>query len=91
MKQTDEADVALAHIRRKTAVPIQRFLDSIATARLEETTSRQGRMPAGRPKPSVPGAARRLRRLLEALSLSVKGAMGKEILARVIRRIHPGE
>src|SRR5919112_4266150 len=48
MKQTDdEANEALAHIRRTTAAPIQRFLDSIAAARLVETTSRRDRVADG--------------------------------------------
>ena len=66
MKQTDdEADEALAHIRRTTAAPIARFLDSIAAARLEETTRRQNGVEDG---PSRPGrVAKRLHRILEAL------------------------
>jgi hypothetical protein len=71
MKQTeDEADEALAHIRRITSAPIQRFLDSIAAARLEETTSRRNRVADG---PSRPGrAVKRLHRILEALGLTLK-------------------
>jgi hypothetical protein len=88
MKQTDhEADEALAHIRRNTAVPIQRFFDSLAAARLEETTSQQNRNPTGPSKLGRSGAALGLRRLLEAISFSLKSALGAETFARVIRRI----
>jgi hypothetical protein len=70
MKQTDdEADEALAHIRQNTAAPIQRFLDSIAAARLEETTSRRDRVAGGPSRPSRPDVAKGLRRILEALGV----------------------
>ena len=46
MKQTHtETDKALAHIRRNTAAPIQRFLDSVIAARLEETAGPPNRKP----------------------------------------------
>jgi len=70
MKQTDEADKALAHIRRTTAAPIQRFLDSIAAARLEETTSRQNTVEDGPSRPGRSGMAKGLHRFLEALGFS---------------------
>jgi hypothetical protein len=87
MKQTDEADEALAHIRRDTAAPIQRFLDSIAAARLEETTSRRDRVADGPSRPGRPGVAKGLHRFLKALGASMKRALGMKPLARVIRRI----
>jgi hypothetical protein len=79
MKENDEADKALAHIRQNTAAPIQGFLDSIAAARLEETTSRRDRVADGPSKRGRPGVAKGLRRFLDAL--------GMNSLDRVIRRI----
>lgn len=92
MKQTDdEADEALAHIRQGTAAPIQRFLDSIAAARLEETTSRRERVADGPSRLGRPDVAGGLHRFLEALGVSLKRALGMKPLARVIRRIRlPG-
>ena len=88
MKQTDgEADEALAHIRQNTAAPIQRFLDSIAAARLEETTSRRDRVADGPSRPGRPDAAKGLRRFLEALERFWKRTFGMKPLDRVIRRI----
>ena len=88
MKQTDhEADEALAHIRRNTAVPIQRFLDSIAAARLEEATSRQGGVADGPSSPGRSGMAKGLQRFLDALGIFPKRVIGMKPLARVIRRI----
>jgi hypothetical protein len=87
MKQTDEADEALEHIRRNTAAPIQRFLDSIAAARLEETTSCRDRVADGPSRPDLPGVAKGLHRFLKALGVSLKRALGMKPLARVLRRI----
>ena len=88
MKQTDdEADEAFAHIRQSTAAPIQRFLDSIAAARLEETTSRRDRLADGPSRPGLPGLATGLHRFLEALGVSLKRALGMKPQDRVIRRI----
>ena len=88
MKQTDdEADEALAHIRQNTAAPIQRFLDSIAAARLEETTSRRDRTADGPPRPVCPGVAKGLHRFLKTFGVSLKRALGMKPLARVLRRI----
>jgi hypothetical protein len=88
MKPTDdEADEALAHIRQNTAAPIQRFLDSIAAARLEETASRWDRVADGPPRPGRRGVAKELHRFLQALGVSLKRAFGMKPLARVIRRI----
>ena len=88
MKQTDdEANEALAHIRRTTAAPIQRFLDSIAAARLEETTSRRDRVADGPSRPGRPGVAKGLHRFLKALGVSLKRALGMKPLVRVIHRI----
>ncbi len=88
MKPTDhEADEALAHIRRNTAVPIQRFFDSVAAARREETATQQNRNPTGPSKLGRSGAARGPHRLLEAISFSLKSALGTETFTRVIRRI----
>ena len=88
MKQTDdEANEALAYIRRTTAAPIQRFLDSIAAARLEETTSHRDRVADGPSRPGRPGVAKRLHRFLKALGVSLKRALAMKPLARVIRRI----
>jgi hypothetical protein len=88
MKQTDEADEALAHIRRTTAAPIQRFLDSIAAARLEETTGRQDRGADDPSSPGRSGMAKELHRFLGASGLSLKRAVGIKFLARIIGRIH---
>ena len=86
MRQTDdEADEALAHIRQNTAAPIQRFLDSIAAARLEETTSRRDRLADGPSRPSRPRVDKGLRRFLEALGIFWKRTLGMKLLARVIR------
>ena len=87
MKQTDKVDEALAHIRRNTAAPIQRFLDSIAAARLEDTTSRQNSVVDGPSRPGRSGMAKGLQRFFEALSVSLKRVLGMKPLARVIRRI----
>ena len=70
MKQTDEADEALAHIRRTTAAPIQRFLNSIAAARFEEMASGQDRVADGPSSPGRSGMAKGLHRFLEALGFS---------------------
>ena len=86
MKQTDdEANEALAHIRRTTATPIQRFLDSIAAARLEETTSRRDRVADGPSRPGRSGVAEGLHRFLEALGIFRKRTLGIKPLVRVIR------
>jgi hypothetical protein len=88
MKPTDdEADEALAHIRQNTAAPIQRFLDSIAAARLEETASHRDRVADDPSRPGHRGVAKELHRFLEALGVSLKRAFGMKPLARVIRRI----
>lgn len=88
MKQTDdEADEALAHIRQNTAAPIERFLDSIAAARLEETTSRRDRLADGPSRRGLPGVAKGLRRFLEALGVFQKRTLGMKAQARVIRHI----
>jgi hypothetical protein len=88
MKQIDdEADEALARIRQDTAAPIQRFLDSIAAARLEETTSRRDRVADGPLRPGCQGAAKGLRRILEALGDFRNRTFGMKPQARVIRRI----
>ncbi len=88
MKQIDgEVDEALAHIRQTTAVPIQRFLDSIAAARLDETTDCRDGVADGSSRPDRSGVAKGLHRLSEALSVSLKAAPGTKLLARVIRRI----
>ena len=88
MKPTDtEADEALAHIRRNTAAPIQRFFDSIAAARLEETIGRQNRKPVSPSKLGRSGMAKGLSRFLEALSFFVRRALSIQPLARIIRRV----
>lgn len=88
MKQADDgADEALARIRQNTAAPIQRFLDSIAAARLEETTSRRDRVADGPSTPGRSGVAEGLHRFLEALGVFLKRARGMKPLARLIRRI----
>ena len=88
MKQTDdEADEALAHIRQNTAALIQRFLDSIAAARLEETISRRDRVADGPSRSGRRDVAKGLRRLLETLGVLRKRTFGMKPLARVIRRI----
>jgi hypothetical protein len=82
MKQTDtEADEALAHIRQNTAAPIQRFFDSIAAARLEETTSHQNRKPVSPSKLGLLDMAKGLS------SFFVRRALSIQPLARVIRRV----
>ena len=89
MKQTDgEVDEALAHIRRTTAAPIQRFLDSIAAARSEETTSRQNGLANGPSRPGRSGMAKRPQRFLEGLGFLLKRALCMKSLARIIGRIH---
>jgi hypothetical protein len=88
MKQTDtEADEALAHIRQNTAAPIQRFFDSIAAARLEETTSHQNRKPVSPSKLGLLDMAKGLSSFLEALSFFVRRALSIQPLARIIRRV----
>ncbi len=88
MKQTNsEADEAFAHIRQTSAAPIQRFLDSIAAARLEETTGRQDGVADGPLRLDCSGAAKGMHRFSEALGVSLKAAPGTKLLARVIRRI----
>jgi hypothetical protein len=88
MKQTDsETDEALAHIRRNTTIPIQRFFDSVVAARLEETTGRQNRNPVSTLKLNFLGMAKGLRGFLEALTLFLKRALGIQPIARGIRRI----
>jgi hypothetical protein len=88
MKQTNsEADEALAHVRQTTAAPIQRFLDSIASARLEETTGRRDGVVDGPSSPDRSGVAQGLRRFSEALGVSLKAVPRMRPLACVIRRI----
>ena len=88
MKQTNsETDEALAHIRRNTAVPIQRFFDSVVAARLEETTGRQNKNPVSSLELNFLSMAKGLRRFLEVLALFLKKAPGIQPLARGIRRI----
>ncbi|WP_404294627.1 hypothetical protein ACD578_30080 (plasmid) [Microvirga sp. RSM25] len=82
MKQTDhEADEALAHIRRKTAAPIKRFFDSVAAARLEETTSQQNRKLIGSSKLDLLG----LGKLLEARNFFLKRNLSLQRVARAVR------
>ncbi|WP_114948461.1 hypothetical protein [Microvirga calopogonii] len=91
MKQTDtEADEALAHIRRNTAAPIQRFLDSVAAARLEETTRHQNGKPLGSSKLDLSGLAKSLGKLLEARTF-LKGNLGLHRVARAVRHFRRGE
>jgi hypothetical protein len=86
MKPTDhEADEALAHIRRKTAAPIQRFFDSIAAARLEETTRHQNLKPVGSSKLDLLGGGKGLGKLLEARNFFLKRNLSLQRVARVIR------
>jgi hypothetical protein len=92
MKQTDhEADEALAHIRRTTAAPIQRFFDSIAAARLEETTSHQNRKPIGSSKLDLLGLGKGLGKLLEARNFLLNRDLSLQRVARVIRHFRRGE
>ena len=92
MKQTDhEADEALAHIRRKTAAPIQRFFDSIAAARLEETTRHQNLKPVGSSKLDLLGGGKGLGKLLEARNFFLKRHLSLQRVARVIRHFRRGE
>jgi hypothetical protein len=92
MKQTDhEADEALAHIRRKTAAPIQRFFDSVAAARLEETTSHQNRKPAGPSKLDFLGLGKGLGKLLEARNVFLNRDLSLRRVARVVRHFRRGE
>ena len=68
MKQTQtETDEALAHIRRNTAAPIQRFLDSVIAARLEETAGPPNRKPVRLSNLGILGMAKGLRRSFETL------------------------
>lgn len=91
MKQTDtEADEALAYIRRNTAAPIQRFFDSIAAARLEETTSRQNGKPVGSSKLDLLGLGNGLGKLLEARNF-LKRNLGVYHVARAVRHFRGGE
>jgi hypothetical protein len=91
MKQTDtEADEALAHIRRNTAAPIQRFFDSIAAARLEETTSHQNKKPVGSSKLDLIGLGKGLGKLLEAHNFFLKRNMGLHRVARAVRHFRRG-
>jgi hypothetical protein len=86
MKQTDhEADEALAHIRRKTAAPIQRFFDSIAAARLEETTRHQNLKPVGSSKLDLLGGGKGLGKLLEARNFFLKRNLSLHRVARAVR------
>jgi hypothetical protein len=88
MKQTNsETDEALAHIRRNTAVPIQRFFDSVVAARIEETTGRQNKSRVSSLALNFLSKAKGLRRFLEVLTLFLKKAPGIQPLARGIRRI----
>jgi hypothetical protein len=88
MKQTDgEADEALAHIRRTTAAPIQRFLDAIAASRLEEMTGRRDGVENGPSRHVCLDVLQGLHRLSKGLGNSLKEAPGTKPLARVIRRI----
>jgi hypothetical protein len=67
MNQTDNsADVALASIRHNTAAPIQRFLDSVTVARLEEAAHHQNRKAVGRVKPWPSRIGQRLKRMFRA-------------------------
>lgn len=92
MKQTDtEADKALAHIRRSTAAPIQRFFDSVAAARLEETTSHQNRKPVGPSKLDPLALSNGLGKLLEARNLFRKRNLSLQGVARVVRHFRRGE
>ena len=92
MKQTNhEADEALAHIRRKTAAPIQRFFDSIAAARLEETTRHQNLKPVGSSKLDLLGGGKGLGKLLEARNFFLKRNLSLQHVARVIRHFRRGE
>lgn len=88
MKQTNsETDEALAHIRRNTAVPIQRFFDSVVAARIEETTGRQIKSPVSSLALNFLSKAKGLRRFSEILTLFLKRAPGIQPVARGIRRI----
>ncbi len=91
MKQTDtKADEALAHIRRNTAAPIQRFFDSVAAARLEETTSHQNRKLIGSSKLDLLGLAKGLGKLLEARNFLERN-LGLHRVARAVRHFRRGE
>ena len=88
MKQTHtETDEALAHIRRNTAAPIQRFLDSVIAARLEETAGPPNRKPVRPSKLGILGMAKGLRRSFETLSFFLKKDLCLQSVARVIHRI----
>jgi hypothetical protein len=92
MKQTDhEADEALAHIRRNTAAPIQRFFDSIAAARLEETTSHQNRKPVGSSKLDLIDLGKGLGKFSEALNFFRRRDLSLQCVARAVRHIRRGE
>ncbi|WP_210381511.1 hypothetical protein [Microvirga zambiensis] len=92
MKQTDtEADEALAHIRRNTAAPIQRFFDSVAAARIEETTSHQNRKRVDSSKLDLIDLGEGLSKLLEARSFFRKRDLSLRRVARAVRHIRRGE
>jgi hypothetical protein len=93
MKQTNtEADEAVAYIRQNTAAPIQRYLDSVVAARLEEDPSRLG------PKSADPLKLNRLAFVARVwtkgrrdLSRLLKSPLSIRPLIQVVRLIRRGQ
>jgi hypothetical protein len=88
MRKTDqEADDALVYIRQSTAVPIQRFLDSIAAARLEQDRNLRDDRTAGPPKLGLWRGAGGLGRRIKDLVSSFGKPLNAQTFVRVVHRI----
>ncbi len=88
MKETDqEADDALAYIRQSTAAPIQRFLDSVAAARLEQDRSLHLNDTVRPPKLGLWRGAGGLGRPFKDLVSSLRATLNVQIIVHIVHRI----
>jgi hypothetical protein len=88
MRKTDhEAEDALVYIRQSTAVPIQRFLDSVAAARLEQDRNLHDNHTVGPPKLGLWRSAGGLGRRIKDLVSSLRTPLNAQTFVRIVHRI----
>ena len=88
MSKTDqEAEDALAYIRQSTAAPIQRFLDSVAAARLDQDRDLYDNHTVGPPELGLWRGTGGLGRPFEDLVSSLRAILKVQTFVRIVHRI----
>jgi hypothetical protein len=89
MRKTDqeqEVDDALVYIRQSTAVPIQRFLESVTSERLEQGSLHDNHT-MGPPKLGLWRGAGDLRKRFKDLVSSLGATLTVQSIVRIVHRI----